>query len=793
MEIDVQIAESLIEAFNHEETGILLWDKNDKLLYRNIDMEKRFIRLNIPYIIGQSFYERLNIIKEKKLVSEQEINERIKQFRKAKKTKKTQECVVKGPTGRWIQIKDTVTPSGNVLTLMTNVTKIVEQDQERKKLANALNNFPSPVLFWDENDELIIANDKATELNERLGAKNIKYEKGLKYEDMLREQINSNFYVSNDNETGIAPTKKGKKLDEYFKKRVEYRKKLKTGMREILLKDGTVMLANETRLKDGSLLSIYSDITEFKKQQNLNERLKDAIDNVPIGVMFWDENDNLISQNKKMPEVFKSMNVPPVKIGTHWKDMVKENIEKNVYHIDKGLNKKTYLKKRIEDRKNKSYSQSEQTYKDGSTSLLNEIRLPDGSLMQLFTDITEIKEKEKKMQQLSDAIDQLPNNLMLWDKDYNLVMANQEAKIRLKENINFDIHPGVSRKDMISTAINSGFIVPPKGVTKKQYLKQRLADFEKIKKQHTFQNTLEDGTVRLVSAARLPDGGVLQFFTDITEMKKNERELERLKDGIDVLPNGMMFWDKDNYLIAHNKSAVSFLKRFKFNLKVGRHRKEFLHHMHDKGFVKPQNGLSLKENLKQRINSWNELKGTTFRETILTDGTCLLFNDTRLDDGSTISLWSDITEIKNRENENKQLNTAIQEIPSPVLIWDKNNKLVLGNAEAKKRFEKFSGLKLNKSLTRSEMTKNAIKKGHILPPEGISKKEYISIRNKEYENLKGQKTFQNVHSNGQINLVSATKLSDGGMLQFFTNITDLKKNEAELERLKKVLIFCLMD
>ena len=42
MEIDVQIAESLIEAFNHEETGILLWDKNDKLLYRNIDMEKRF-------------------------------------------------------------------------------------------------------------------------------------------------------------------------------------------------------------------------------------------------------------------------------------------------------------------------------------------------------------------------------------------------------------------------------------------------------------------------------------------------------------------------------------------------------------------------------------------------------------------------------------------------------------------------------------------------------------------------------------------------------------------------------
>ena len=59
-----------------------------------------------------------------------------------------------------------------------------------------------------------------------------------------------------------------------------------------------------------------------------------------------------------------------------------DNLKKNVYHIDKGLNKKTYLKQRLDDRKNKSFSQTEQKYKDGSTAILNEIRLPDGSLMQ---------------------------------------------------------------------------------------------------------------------------------------------------------------------------------------------------------------------------------------------------------------------------------------------------------------------------------------------------------------------------------------------------------------------------
>ena len=49
MEVDIKLAESLIEALNHEETGILLWDKNDKLLFRNIHVEERFIRLNVPF------------------------------------------------------------------------------------------------------------------------------------------------------------------------------------------------------------------------------------------------------------------------------------------------------------------------------------------------------------------------------------------------------------------------------------------------------------------------------------------------------------------------------------------------------------------------------------------------------------------------------------------------------------------------------------------------------------------------------------------------------------------------
>ena len=161
MDIDIQIAESLIEAFNHEETGILLYDKNDKLIFRNKDMQNRFIKLDIPYIVGESFFDRLNKIKKKKLLPEKLIDERIKTYKKAKNSKKPQEYLVKGPTGRWIQIKDTLTPSGNVLTLMTNVTKIVEQEIEFRQLNDAIQELPSPLMIWDKENKLVTANVEA--------------------------------------------------------------------------------------------------------------------------------------------------------------------------------------------------------------------------------------------------------------------------------------------------------------------------------------------------------------------------------------------------------------------------------------------------------------------------------------------------------------------------------------------------------------------------------------------------------------------------------------------------------
>ena len=77
---------------------------------------------------------------------------------------------------------------------MTNVTDIIEQDLERKRLSEAIENFPGGVMFWDQNDQLIISNKRNQEIMKQAGI-DFKLEKGIKYEDMLKKQVNSNLYI----------------------------------------------------------------------------------------------------------------------------------------------------------------------------------------------------------------------------------------------------------------------------------------------------------------------------------------------------------------------------------------------------------------------------------------------------------------------------------------------------------------------------------------------------------------------------------------------------------------------
>ena len=166
---------------------------------------------------------------------------------------------------------------------------------------------------------------------------------------------------------------------------------------------------------------------------------------------------------------------------------------------------------------------------------------------------------------------------MLWDNENKLIMANAKAR---DDNASrgFKLVKGASRLEMVKNALKKGFMTPPNGVSNNDFIKTRKKQFENLKSQEAYEVIMNE-KFYLLSSSRLPDGSTLQFATDINDTKKQETELLRLKNGIETLPNGMMFWDQNDDLIAFNESAQKFLKEYGFELKIGKNFKELRKHM----------------------------------------------------------------------------------------------------------------------------------------------------------------------------------------------------------------------
>ncbi len=764
---DLDVAKVLIEAFDNDETGILLYDKKDKLCFANKPMFTRFNRLNVNYEIGESVYDRMEKFKKLKILPEGEINQRIENYKKVKKTKIASHYVIKGPTGRWIQIRDNLTPSGYILTVMTNVTDIIEQDLERKRLSEAIENFPGGVMFWDENDQLIVSNKRNQEIMKQAGIDFI-IEKGIKYEQMLKKQVNSNLY--------ILP--KGFSKSKYIKNRLQERAELKSSTREINLQTGTTIIANETRFEDGSLLSVYTDITDLKKQQIELKQLADAIEFTPSNLMLWDKDNKLIMANKKARDENAKRGFS-LKKGSSRVEMVKNALKKGLMEPPEGVTINKFLEGRKKQFDNLKDQETYEVIVNKQHFLASSYRLPDQSTLQFVTNITENKKQETELLRLKNGIETLPNGLMFWDEKDNLIAFNESSQ-NLTEYYGLTLKIGMNFSDLRKHMVLN-HQKPPKGITIKQHFKNREKAWKNLKGQNTRESNFTDHTLHFTDT-RLQDGSTICLWTDITDIKKQENELIRLRDGIETLPNGLMFWDKNDKLIASNKAAIDFVKDFGFDLKLGVNRFDHVHYMYENDVIIIKKGMTKNQQINHTIDNWRKFKGTRTRESEFTNGRSFLFTETRLQDGSTISLWTDITATKKQEKELLRFKDGIETLPNGLMFWDQNDKLIANNKSSVSFFKKF-GFNLDIGITRNQLLEYMILKEKVLIPKEENKKQYLKKIIKEWKLFKGKKLRENNFSNGKTILTTDTRLEDGSTISLYVDVTDIKtveKNQKQL-------------
>ena len=111
----------------------------------------------------------------------------------------------------------------------------------------------------------------------------------------------------------------------------------------------------------------------------------------------------------------------------------------------------------------------------------------------------------------------------------------------------------------------------------------------------------------------MEDGTILQIISDVTYLKLQEKDLVRLREGIDQMPDGISFWDKDEKLIYANKVMRDWQKNVGFDMEVGAKKLELQKNLVSNGVIKTDKTI---DELNEHLNSLRTKVGENQKQLI---------------------------------------------------------------------------------------------------------------------------------------------------------------------------------
>ncbi|MBR0851732.1 EAL domain-containing protein [Bradyrhizobium diazoefficiens] len=160
-------------------------------------------------------------------------------------------------------------------------------------------------------------------------------------------------------------------------------------------------------------------------------------------------------------------------------------------------------------------------------------------------------ETRKAHERLRQAVDMLPQGIVILDPDGRYVLWNKQyAEIYSKTADLFE--QGARLEDTLRVGVARGDY-PEAAGHEEEWITERLKKLHEAGKRH--EQTLSDGRVILIEERRTDDGGIVGLRVDITELKQREASFRLLFDGNPV-PMIICALD-DERILGVNDAAVA--------------------------------------------------------------------------------------------------------------------------------------------------------------------------------------------------------------------------------------------
>ncbi len=272
-----------------------------------------------------------------------------------------------------------------------------------------------------------------------------------------------------------------------------------------------------------------------------HERLREAIDILPQGIVFLDADGRYILWNKKYAEIYNRSS-DLFQPGARLEDTIRVGVERGDYPEAIGREQEW-----IAERLKKLYQPSErheQTLADGRVILIDERLTEDGGVIGLRVDITELKQREASFRLLFDSN---PVPMIVCALDGERILGVNDAAIE---------HYGYSRAEFERLTIRSLQAFDPE----LPWSGDRSSDEQAAR---TWKHVRADGALidLAIYSRQLVYGdqpAVLLALMDITERKRAEARLAFMAqhDGLTGLPNRTLLRQQMDEILMHTRRSA---------------------------------------------------------------------------------------------------------------------------------------------------------------------------------------------------------------------------------------------
>ncbi len=289
--------------------------------------------------------------------------------------------------GRIVEIQSI----GRNVTARHEMERDLQASEQRLRLA--IDSIPDAFALYDAADRLVLCNKQFYDL---AVSPTTLHPIGRTFEELARESSSG----------PVAPIEAKDDPEGWVRRRLELHRNPPPHPTEMPLQNGRWLRISERRTADGGWVATWSDITPLKEAET---RLGSAIAAFNEGFVYYDKNERLILCNERFKE-FYPRSAPAMIPGSTLEEIFRYGMTHGEF-AGVGDDPEAWLQMELARARNKNRSMFERELHDGRWLLVSRSPLPDGGLVSIIADLTQVKTREAELKQAQHKLQHQTHNL----------------------------------------------------------------------------------------------------------------------------------------------------------------------------------------------------------------------------------------------------------------------------------------------------------------------------------------------------------------------------------------------